>query len=256
MEKKIVMIGAGNVATHLCMALKNAGVQILQVFSRDISKAECLAPLVEASAINSLSKVRTDADLYIISVSDSAIEEVALGLPEVEGVVVHTAGSIEMSVLNRFSLHGVLYPFQTFTREKELDFNQVPVFVEGNVSPSKRLLAEVAGAISNNVQKANGEKRRALHISAVFACNFVNHLYALADELLEKEGLDFSMLAPLIKETTQKALSMKPAHAQTGPARRGDKAVMHHHIEALNSDTFHHDIYVLLSESIARMAQE
>jgi predicted short-subunit dehydrogenase-like oxidoreductase (DUF2520 family) len=256
MEQKIVMIGAGNVATHLCLALKNAGCHILQVYSRDLSNAECLAPLVEAAAIDALSEVRTDADLYIISVSDSAIEEVALGMPDVGGVVVHTAGSIDMAVLDRFPLHGVLYPFQTFTREKELDFEQVPLLVEGNVSASKRLVAEVANAISSNVQKANGEKRRTLHISAVFACNFVNHLYALADELLEKEGLDFSMLAPLIKETTQKALSMKPAHAQTGPARRGDKAVMHHHIEALNSGTFHHDIYVLLSESIAKMAAE
>lgn len=256
MEQKIVMIGAGNVATHLCMALKNAGCTILQVFSRDLSNAECLAPLVDALAIDALSAIRVDADLYIISVSDSAIEEVANEMPLVEGVVVHTAGSIGMEVLNKFPLNGVLYPFQTFTREKELDFIQVPLLVEGNVSVSKRLLMEVANAISDNVQKANGAKRRALHISAVFACNFVNHLYALADELLEKEGLDFSLLEPLIRETTQKALSMKPIHAQTGPARRGDKAVMHHHVEALNSDTFHHDIYVLLSESIAKMAAE
>ena len=256
MEQKIVMIGAGNVATHLCIALKNAGCLILQVYSRDISNAECLAPLVEASAIDALAEIMTDADLYIICVSDSAIELVVNGMPQVGGVVVHTAGSVDMSVLNRFPLHGVLYPFQTFTKEKELDFDQVPLLVEGNVSVARRLLSTVANAISGNVQKMNGSKRKALHISAVFACNFVNHLYTLADELLEKEGLDFSLLEPLIRETTQKALSMKPVFAQTGPARRGDKAVMHSHVEALNSGTFHHDIYVILSESIAKMAAE
>lgn len=255
MKQKIVMIGAGNVATHLCMALKNAGFDIGQVFSRDISNAECLAPLVDAVATDALAEIDKKADLYIISVSDSAIQEVVKEMPDVNGVVVHTAGSIDMSALDRFPLHGVLYPFQTFTREKELEFREVPLLVEGNVSSSKRLVLEVAHAISDNVQKANGAKRKTLHISAVFACNFVNHLYALADDLLAKEGLDFSILEPLIRETTQKALSMKPVHAQTGPATRGDREVMHSHMQALDSGTFHHDIYALLSESIFKFAK-
>jgi predicted short-subunit dehydrogenase-like oxidoreductase (DUF2520 family) len=255
MKQKIVMIGAGNVATHLCIALRNAGYIIPQVFSRTISNAECLAPLVDAEAIDSLSEIDTQADLYIISVSDSAIQEVAREMPDVSGVVVHTAGSIEMNALDRFPLHGIMYPFQTFTREKELEFSQVPVLVEGNASLSKKMVWDVANAISDKVQKANGSKRKTLHISAVFACNFVNHLYALADDLLEKEGLNFSMLEPLIKETTQKALSMKPVHAQTGPATRGDREVMNNHMEALNSGTFHHDIYALLSESIYKFAK-
>jgi predicted short-subunit dehydrogenase-like oxidoreductase (DUF2520 family) len=251
--EKVVMIGAGNVATHLSIALKNEGFTILQVYSRDISNADCLASLLDAEAIDDFAAISTDADLYIISVSDSAISEVVKAMPKVNGVVAHTAGSVELSVLERFPLHGVFYPFQTFTRDKELDFRKVPILVEGNVSVSRNLLLNVAGTISHNVQKADGKKRKALHISAVFACNFVNHLYALADELLEKEGLDFSMLEELIKETIQKAISMKPAHGQTGPARRSDRQVMQVHLDELESGTFHYDIYRLLSESIMKM---
>jgi len=256
MLKKIVIIGAGNVASHLGLALKKSGYNISQVYSRHIANAECLSSLVDAVAIDDLSKITVDADIYIISVSDGVVEAVANSMPMVEGIVVHTAGSIEMSVLDRFSLHGVLYPFQTFTKQKELDFYQVPLLVKGNVSFSNNTLLELAESISCNVQQASDSKRKALHISAVFACNFVNHLYALSDELLEKEGLNFSLLAPLIKETTQKALSMKPLYAQTGPAIRGDQAVINSHLKALKMDSFYHDIYLLLSDSIAKLPND
>ncbi|TCO08748.1 Rossmann-like and DUF2520 domain-containing protein [Natronoflexus pectinivorans] len=250
--KRIVVIGAGNVATHLTIALKNAGFSIVQVYSRDIANAEVLAVMAEASAIDNLKQLDVTADMYILSVSDGAIETIALEMPLVKGVVVHTAGSVPMDVLNRFNLYGVLYPFQTFTKDKELDFKKVPVLVEGNISHSKNVIMGVAQHISTRVQKADGEHRKALHVAAVFACNFVNHLYVLADELLEKQGMEFSLLEPLIRETTSKALSIKPLHAQTGPARRNDKQVMRMHQESLNGETFHHDIYALISESIIR----
>ncbi|ASB50213.1 Rossmann-like and DUF2520 domain-containing protein [Alkalitalea saponilacus] len=249
---KIILIGAGNVATHLAIALKNAGFSIVQVYSRDIVNAEVLAGMVEASAIDNLKQMDVTSDMYILSVSDGAIETIAHEMPLVKGVVVHTAGSVPMEVLNRFNLYGVFYPFQTFTKDKELDFKKVPVLIEGNISHSKNVIIEVAQHISTRVQKANGEHRKALHIAAVFACNFVNHLYVLADDLLEKQGMEFSLLEPLISETTRKALSIKPVHAQTGPARRNDKQVIQLHQESLNGETFHHDIYALISESIIR----
>lgn len=249
---KVVIVGSGNVATHLGMALKNAGCVILQVLSRQLHNAECLAAMLEADAGNDLSKINREADLYLLSISDTSIAEVADALPLLQGVVAHTAGSIDMEVLERFPLHGVLYPFQTFTKEKEVDFKTVPVLFEGNRSASRKLLNDVALSISTRVQKASGTRRKALHMAAVFACNFVNHLYTLADDLLEKEGLDFSLLEPLIRETTQKALTMKPADAQTGPARRGDRLVSRAHLEALEAHPAQHDAYALLSESIFR----
>lgn len=253
MDKTIVIIGAGNVATHLSMALKNAGYPILQVFSRKIDNAFTLASLVEAKAIDKLSDIEREADLYIIAVSDVAIGQVVEAMPEVKGVVAHTAGSVDMDVLNRFVRYGVIYPFQTLTKEKELDFRKVPLLIEENGSVARRILLELANAISDHVQKANSAKRKTLHIGAVFSSNFVNHLYAIAYELLKKEGLDFSLLEPLIKETTQKALTMSPIDAQTGPARRGDRAVMERHKELLNSNSFYHEIYSILSESISKM---
>lgn len=250
---KIVIIGSGNVATHLTIALHNAGYEILQVYSRDITNADILAQMVDAAAIDDIGKVNVTADFYFISVSDRYIDDVARQMPLVKGVVAHTAGSVDMSILNKFDLHGVFYPFQTFTKDKELDFKEVPVLVEGNISHARRVLMEVADAISNRSQKATGEMRKALHISAVYACNFVNHLYALADELLAHKELDFSLLKPLILETTQKALSMKPHHAQTGPARRFDHQILKAHMDSLPKKSFHHEVYALMSESIMKM---
>ncbi|WP_088655279.1 Rossmann-like and DUF2520 domain-containing protein [Geofilum rhodophaeum] len=249
---KVVIIGSGNVATHLGMALKNTGCIILEVFSRQMHNAECLAAMLEARAGTDLSKINREADLYLLSVSDASISAVAAALPPLKGVVAHTAGSIGMEELERFPLHGVLYPFQTFTKEKEVDFKTVPVLYEGNRSASRKMLNEVALSISGKVQKASGARRKALHVAAVFACNFVNHLYTLANDLMEKEGLDFSLLEPLIRETTQKALTMKPADAQTGPARRGDRLVSQAHLETLEAYPAQHDVYALLSESIFR----
>jgi predicted short-subunit dehydrogenase-like oxidoreductase (DUF2520 family) len=252
----IVIIGSGNVATHLALAIKNAGHNIWQIFSRTITNADLLAGMVGAEATNDWSTLRVDADIYLISVTDGHIVDVISKMPQVNGVVAHTAGSLSMDVLSRFSLYGVFYPFQTFTKDKVLNFREVPLLVEGNLSVARRQLRDLAEDLSDCVQKSNEEKRKALHLSAVFACNFVNHLYVQADELLTKAGLSFDLLAPLIRETTQKALSMKPKYAQTGPARRLDKDVIKSHLTALENDSLSYQIYQILSESIMQATRE
>lgn len=246
----VVIIGSGNVATHLALALAGAGINILQVFSRNILQAQLLASRVGAEPIDNFKDLIHEADLYLISVADASIEEVVTKMPSVNGVVAHTAASVKMSVLSRFSHYGVFYPFQTFTKEKPLDFKEVPLLLEANELITLNQLKSVAEAISNKVQESDESKRKALHVAAVFACNFVNHLYTLADELLADSGMEFEILAPLIRETTEKALSMHPKLAQTGPALRADTDVMASHLKSLGEGTMENKIYQLLSESI------
>lgn len=247
---KIVIIGAGNVATHLTLALKNSGCAICQVYSRNLSNADCLAQLVAAEPTDSLKEIRTDADFYFLAVSDSAIASVVQLMPLVSGVVVHTAGSIPMSVLEKFSLYGVFYPFQTFTKDRGVDFSKIPVLIEGNRSDVRRELTRLAATISNQVLKADSNRRALLHVAAVFSSNFVNHMYTISHDLLERSGLDFDLLKPLITETTQKALSMNSVDAQTGPARRKDFGVMGEHLEKLSATKNYQEIYELISKSI------
>ena len=247
---KIVIIGAGNVATHLTLALKNSGCTICQVYSRNLSNADCLAQLVAAEPIDSLKEIRTDADFYFLAVSDSAIASVVQLMPLVSGVVVHTAGSIPLSVLEKFSLYGVFYPFQTFTKDRGVDFSKIPVLIEGNRSDVRRELTRLAATISNQVLKADSNRRALLHVAAVFSSNFVNHMYTISHDLLERSGLDFDLLKPLITETTQKALSMNSVDAQTGPARRKDFGVMGEHLEKLSVTKNYQEIYELISKSI------
>ncbi len=248
--KRIIIIGAGNVATHLAIALKNSGYIIQQIFSRNMVNAEVLSRMVDAEPVGALENIDEDADLYIISVSDAKIEEVAEKLSVKKGVVLHTAGSIDISVLKKFELYGVLYPFQTFTRDKVIDFLKVPVLIEGNNALALSSISDLANRISETVEVVDSKKRKSLHIAAVFVNNFVNHIYVLANDLVEKEGLDFSLLKPLILETTQKALSMNPLYAQTGPARRADIEVIEQHLNMLGTDSLHYRIYELISQSI------
>ncbi|HKL72217.1 MAG TPA: DUF2520 domain-containing protein [Marinilabiliaceae bacterium] len=248
----IVIIGSGNVATHLALALTCAGKEILQVYSRTLLYAEQLANRVGAEPIDDLNDLTLDADTYLISVADASIEEVVQKMPFVKGVVAHTAASIGMFVLSRFTHHGVFYPFQTFTKEKPLDFKEIPLLLEANGEATLTVLKSLGEAISDKVQESNESKRKALHIAAVFACNFVNHLYALADGLLMESEMDFGILAPLIRETTDKALSMHPQLAQTGPAHRSDTNVIASHLKNLGEGTMKYEIYQLLSQSIMK----
>ena len=192
--------------------------------------------------------------IYIISVSDGAIEGISEKL-SIKGLVVHTAGSVPMDVFaSKIKNYGVLYPLQTFSRLRQVSFSDIPIFLEANTSENLQLLRTVAEAISNKVYQASSAERMQIHLAAVFGCNFVNHIYHLSSQIVQQAGFDFNVLAPLILETAHKALdSGKPNEMQTGPAVRNDCEVMNKHLNMLDSNPEMKKIYEILSENIKKI---
>lgn len=254
MIENAVIIGAGNLATQLAMALAEKGITIQQVYSRTLERAMELAQKVNAQSTSELSQVVSGADIYVIAVKDSAIEEVLKGLPiDKESLVVHTAGSIPMDVLNCFTQrYGVFYPLQTFSVTRKADFADIPICIEANVAEVLTNLEILGYRISSYVQQVSSEKRKALHLAAVFVNNFVNHMYAIGSDLLEQNNLDFKLLKPLIRETAQKIESMHPLEAQTGPAKRMDQQVIGNHLNMLEGQPEWQKIYSFVTQSIYR----
>ena len=250
--KNIVVVGSGNVAEAIALAVHDCPTLTLrQIVARNNERAKHIASLAECDWCSDLSQA-ADADLYIISVSDRAVEQVAQQLRRSEGsVVVHTAGSIAVEALGNERC-GVLYPFQTFTKGRRVDFNAIPLFVEGSDEATTELIEQVARTLSSRVWRATSECRRDIHLTGVLACNFVNSLYAMAaDHLAERQGLPFDVLRPLIEETARKAIDAEhPATVQTGPAVRGDKEVSARHQQMLSDSERKQQIYKLLTEQI------
>jgi predicted short-subunit dehydrogenase-like oxidoreductase (DUF2520 family) len=255
--KTITLIGAGRVATHLGRGFATAGYSLKQVYSRNIYRAEILAKIVQAEAIDDWDDLSPDADLYIVSVSDTAIAEVAAKFPFQNKLIAHTAGGVNMEVLkptgNRY---GIFYPLQTFSLEKPVDLRKVPFCIEGFDAETTKSLEQVALQLSNSVHLIDSNQRHLLHIGAVFACNFTNHLYAIASELLERDGLSFDMLRPLIAETAAKAQGNNPASVQTGPAMRGDTDILATHTAELAHSPAYQNLYKLLSDSVQSKRDE
>lgn len=248
---RITMIGSGNVATHLAAAFKNAGHVIGQVWSRNFDHASLLAYHVKAEAVAAPEELDTRADLYIVAVNDDAIGEVVAKLRLKDQLLVHTSGSTPMSVLDGASAQtGVLYPLQTLSKLKSVDFQKVPVAVEGNSAHVLSKLKTLAWDITGNVIELTSEKRLSLHVAAVFACNFTNHLYSLSKTVLDKYALSFDLLRPLIEETALKAMTYDPRDVQTGPAVRNDVQIMNKHLGFLEADEELKLIYKLFSQSI------
>ena len=270
---KIVLIGAGNLATHLGKALHAAGHDMLQVFSRTMQSAETLASLLDAEPLTDIAQVRDDADVYIFSVKDSALVQLVAQLcrheadglgedgavkalrkakkGEHERVFLHTAGSMPMSVFKGMTQHyGVLYPMQTFSKQREVDFSVIPCFVEANDEFAQKQIEGLAREISGRVYQLSSEDRKYLHLSAVFACNFANHCYAISQELLEEHGIPFDVMLPLINETAAKVHEMKPKDAQTGPAVRYDENVIDKQSKLLENHPHFKKVYDSMSKSI------
>jgi len=253
----IVIIGAGNLATQLARQLVRKGFCISQVFSRTAFSAQTLAENIGANYTNSTDEIDKNADLYICALKDDALPEVLNRLPDIKGIIVHTAGSVEMAVFEgKFKKYGVFYPLQTFSKTREVAFENIPVFVEANDSETLQQLKNFASCISEKVYEANSYQRKMLHLSAVFACNFVNHLYAQADDIVKESGFDFDVLLPLIDETAQKVHRLNPIDAQTGPAVRFDETVMQKHLSLLAGDSTKKQIYKLISNSIHEKAKK
>ena len=249
----IVFIGAGNVATHLAPAFRKEGHRILQVYSRTRPSAEYLASRTGARAIDRKESVSAGADLYVLALTDEGILEFIREFSIPNAMVVHTSGGLEMSILKGLSdRFGVLYPLQTFSKDKGIDFQSIPILVEGSDRGTEDQLYLLADQISGVVHRIDSEHRQKLHLAAVFACNFTNHMYDISARLVEKEGLKFDLLKPLITETASKILDKEPRQVQTGPAARNDKKVIEKHLELLSFNPLMRDIYQLLTESIRK----
>lgn len=248
---RVVLIGAGNLATNLGKGLLRAGHEIRQVFSRTMESAGALAGVLCCEAVTDLDLVCGDADVYILSVKDVVLADVQAELLKgrEHALMVHTAGSMPMDVLQA-ERRGVFYPLQTFSKAKEVEWKEIPFFLEASRADDLALLKELAGALSEQVLVLNSEDRKWLHVAAVFGCNFVNHCYSMAAGLLEEHGIPFSVMLPLIAETAGKIREIHPKDAQTGPAMRWDTNVMDRHVGLLEDRPDLQEIYRLMSEHI------
>ena len=257
----IIFMGAGNLATHLSQALQQAGHRVLQVFSRTKESASALAGVLNSPFTTDVAEVLPEAEVYFFCVSDAVLQDLAsrlyahlrkvalVGSPSkgAGALFLHTAGSMPIDVLPTLR-RGVFYPMQTFSKSRPVDFQQIPIFLESQTD--MRMMELLARAFSQHVYRLDGEKRRYLHLSAVFACNFVNHMYDLSARILESHDIPFSVMFPLVDETASKVHSLPPHEAQTGPAVRYDQNVMERHLDLLADDPQMQEIYKLLSRSI------
>lgn len=235
---RIAIIGAGNVAWHLAIALEREGHQVTEVYSRTLSNAkELTQKLWNAKPTNSLDFSLSQASIFLVCVSDNAIQEIAeqVVLPE-EVIIAHTSGTHSLKILERANAYfGVFYPLQTFTKGKEVNFKNIPICLEASEDDVLQVLIELAEGISDQVYEISTPQRQVLHLSAVFACNFTNFLFTISKEILERNEMSFELLQNLIQETVQKALALSPENAQTGPARRGDTKIVEKHLALLES---------------------
>ena len=247
----IVFIGSGNVATQMAPALKENGHDILCVYSRSIKNAKALSTILGCNYCNKVQDIPSNADLYIVTLQDDFIEKIINQLNFQPACIVHTSGSKPLDIFpKRFMNTGVIYPLQTFTKNRKTNWATLPIFIEGNNSKSRAVLSKVAHSLSKNVQKANSLKRQQMHLAAVFANNFVNHLYSLSSELLKNEKISFDVLKPIILETTERILSADPAKIQTGPAKRKDFTTIKKHLNLLKADKNKLKVYKTITESI------
>ena len=253
---EVVLLGSGNVATHMGNALVRGGHHIKQVYSRTHAHAAALAEALGAEAVVDLAAIDTHADVYILAVKDDAIATVATQLPAtLQGVVAHTAGSVDMAVFDGYAAsYGVCYPLQTFSKEKAVDFSIVPMAVEASDDAAMDVLEPLAKSMSDRVFRCDSKQRLSLHVAAVFACNFSNHLYATAADILREHGLDFDLIRPLILETAQKVLTHQPNDVQTGPAVRNDVRTLAKHRVFLEDYPALAELYVLISHRISAEA--
>jgi predicted short-subunit dehydrogenase-like oxidoreductase (DUF2520 family) len=248
--KSIVLIGAGNVATHLGLSLQKAGFEMAAVCSRTSTHGQQLATLLNSNAVDSLKAVPLNAGLYIIAVADSAIESVSAELPEVEGLVVHTSGIAPLSVLHKHKRSGVLYPLQSINKQVPTNFEKVPILVESTKTRDLEILEFVANELKATPFRITSEQKKMVHLAAVFANNFTNHLYGVAYQLLQSQGISFDLLLPLIAETARKVQTEIPQTVQTGPAMRNDIETIQAHLELLQRYPQYRQLYDLFSQSI------
>tara|TARA_R110002126_G_scaffold51359_12_gene140529 strand:- start:814 stop:1587 length:774 start_codon:yes stop_codon:yes gene_type:complete len=254
---KVSIIGSGNVAQHLIsafLAIQNSSskIELVQVYSR---KKESVSHLLDNSKIVTNSADLQEADVYIIAVSDDAIAAVSKELGFKNRLVVHTSGSVSIDAISDANRKGVFYPLQSFTKNKAVDFNGIPICLEAENATDYQLIDTVAKLISTKVFAINSQQRRALHVAAVFVNNFSNHMYQIGNDICDENQIPFAILHPLIAETAQKIATLSPSQAQTGPAIRNDEKTIAAHQEFLNNDN-QLMIYKILTQSIQNNGKE
>lgn len=250
----VSFIGSGNLAWHLAPALDNTDYPVKEVYSQHPKHATALVErLYHAQVKSSLDFTLSPSRIFIIAVSDDAIMEVAqeIVLPE-DAILLHTSGSQPLDALRYAapSQAGVFYPLQTFSKNKKTDFREIPFFIESEDAETEKILFNMAKAISKKVYSITSAERKALHVAAVFASNFTNHMLTLSRDIMTEHKLDFEWLKPLIAETINKILILGPEQAQTGPAKRGDLEILDEHLEFLHKDKAVAEIYKVISQHI------
>ena len=253
-NNSIVLIGAGNVATQLGIALQEKGFPIVQVYSRTLNSAKILGEKLHTNYTNDIQQLNQKADIYIFALKDSVLPEILKELPAVSGLLIHTAGSLPLDIFKESysRRYAVLYPLQTFSKNRKISFDSIPFFIEANSIEDENLLEEIAFTLSDKVIRLSSEKRKQLHLAAVFACNFSNYIYTCAANILEKQDLPWEFLLPLIQETANKVKELHPKEAQTGPAIRYDQNVINKHLEMLSEEPNQQELYKQISQSIYR----
>jgi predicted short-subunit dehydrogenase-like oxidoreductase (DUF2520 family) len=251
MSLNFCFIGAGNLATQLSKALQNKGFKITQVYSRTTQSAKKLAGSLSANHTNSLNEIDKSVDIYFVAIKDSVVDEVLSQIDFENKLIVHCSGSLPLSSIKKYSQNtGVFYPLQTFSKNRDINFDEIPIFIESNSVQNEELLIRIANKISNSVSVIDSEKRKVLHISAVFACNFVNYFYTVAAEILKLKDIPFDVLRPLILETANKVQEMNPKEAQTGPAIRFDESIINNHLNELKGFADYQKLYKSISKGI------
>ncbi len=255
--KKVSFIGSGNVATHLALGLQEAGMDICEIFSSTPKNALKLASKVGAKAVSSITDLDVQGvDVIIISIKDDLIHSVSNAIGVSSTLIVHTSGTKSMDELSKHENRGVFYPLQTFSIESELKLSNIPFCVEASNLEELEILKEMASLLSADVRITNEETRKSIHVAAVVACNFSNHMFALAEQLLLETGEDLSILKPLIEETVSKALDNHPKEVQTGPAVREDQEVLKNHLHRLKGNPDFQKLYQDISNSIIKLKNE
>ncbi|MBL3549667.1 Rossmann-like and DUF2520 domain-containing protein [Chryseobacterium sp. KMC2] len=245
---QIVIIGSGNVAYHMAKAFSLKGIPLAQIFGRNENELKKIAE--ELNLPYSTERLK-DADLYIICVSDHSVEEVSKRITKKNCLVAHTSGSLPKEILSGEYRKASFYPLQTFSKSKDLEYEKIPFFIETENKEDQKLLSDLASVVSKNVMESTHEKRKYIHLTAVFACNFVNHLFSRAKEISDSQEIPFDYFLPLIDETVQKIYEIEPKMAQTGPAVRNDVRILQLHEQLLKDESL--EIYKTMNHSIQKM---
>ncbi|MFO7869593.1 MAG: DUF2520 domain-containing protein [Bacteroidales bacterium] len=251
---KAVIIGAGNVGTHMAKALNKRGVHITQIVSKSMKSAVELASQMESSFTTDIADISKTADIYFVCVSDSAVQQVVRQLNVGDKLVIHTCGSVGIDVFyDNVENYGVVYPMQTFSKFKKVNYSEIPFFIEANNSENELILYNFLKKVSSHVSVVNSQQRAMIHLCAVFASNFTNHMCTISEMLLKDQKIKFEVFKPLLRETFDKIIKYSPSVSQTGPAVRNDNQIIEKHVESLENYPDIQKIYKEISNSIIHM---